>query len=57
MKRTAKQVAGSLAVLAAVAACAVLGAWVRLQVRIDSCLDRGGRWDHVHAACETQASP
>lgn len=27
------------------------GSWLKVQVRIDSCLDRGGRWDEVRSLC------
>jgi len=28
------------------------GVWLRNEVRIDSCLDRGGRWDIERQMCE-----
>ena len=28
------------------------GLWVALQLRIDRCLDAGGRWDPAHRSCE-----
>lgn len=30
----------------------VLGLWLRTEMRIDSCLDRGGRWDENRQMCE-----
>jgi hypothetical protein len=36
-------------VLAVVAALAL---WLRHELRIDSCLDRGGRWNNELSACE-----
>lgn len=29
----------------------ILACWVRLQLAIDSCLDRGGRWDYDQGVC------
>lgn len=29
-----------------------VGLWLRNEVRIDSCLDRGGRWDKEGQMCE-----
>jgi hypothetical protein len=29
-----------------------VGLWLRNEVRIDSCLDRGGRWDQEQQMCE-----
>ena len=29
-----------------------VGLWLRDEVRIDSCLDRGGRWDKERQMCE-----
>lgn len=35
------------------AVCLVIaGPWLMRQLRIDGCLDRGGRWDHALGACE-----
>lgn len=31
------------------------GVWFGREVAIDSCLDRGGRWDYERAACEGAA--
>jgi hypothetical protein len=28
------------------------GLWVALQLRIDRCLDAGGRWDAAHRSCD-----
>ena len=37
----------------ALAACLmVAGLWLARQARIDTCLDRGGRWDHMRNTCE-----
>lgn len=41
---------GLVAVLAAVLITA--GIWVKRELSIDSCLDRGGRWNDETAACE-----
>lgn len=30
----------------------VLGLWLRNEVRMDSCLDRGGKWDSHQETCE-----
>jgi hypothetical protein len=30
----------------------VLGLWLRNEVRIDSCLDHGGRWDKDQRICQ-----
>jgi hypothetical protein len=30
----------------------VLGLWLRTEMRMDSCLDRGGRWDENREMCE-----
>jgi hypothetical protein len=32
------------------------GLWLRTQVRIDICLDRGGRWNKERQMCEGAAS-
>jgi hypothetical protein len=37
---------------AALAVLAALGLWMRDAVRVDRCLDHGGRWDYVDRACE-----
>lgn len=29
-----------------------VGAWLRHQISIDSCLDDGGRWDYKQGKCE-----
>ena len=29
-----------------------VGLWLRNEVRIDSCLDRGGRWDQERQMCD-----
>jgi hypothetical protein len=47
------------AVLVAVA-LALLGAlalWLRHEILVDSCLDRGGRWDHGRRACDGAEAP
>jgi hypothetical protein len=31
---------------------AVAGAWVYRWMKIDSCLDLGGRWDYTESRCE-----
>jgi hypothetical protein len=41
-----------IAIVLFVAALAVLGIWGRKQLRIDSCLDQGGRWNYDQATCE-----
>jgi hypothetical protein len=33
----------------------VPGLWLRSELRIDSCLDRGGRWDKNRQICEGAA--
>ncbi len=30
----------------------MLGLWVRNEMKIDSCLDRGGKWDERRQTCE-----
>jgi hypothetical protein len=42
------------AMLAAVAlaSMAALALWFHHEIRVDSCLDRGGRWDHGRRACD-----
>lgn len=41
------------ALLAVVIACLAIFAWWMFgQLKIDSCLDRGGRWDYEDKACE-----
>jgi len=34
------------------AVLAMLGLWVRNVMKIDSCLDRGGKWDERRQICE-----
>ena len=35
-----------------IAVLVAIGLWLRNEVRIDSCLDRGGRWDKERQMCE-----
>ena len=42
----------TVALIIALCALLVLAVWVWHQARIDSCLDRGGRWDYEHSTCE-----
>lgn len=44
---------GVLLLLAAVLIAA--GIWIKREASIDSCLDRGGRWNYEVAACEGAA--
>lgn len=41
---------GFLVLLAAVVIA--VGMWIKREVSIDSCLDRGGRWNYEAAVCE-----
>jgi hypothetical protein len=50
-----KHAAAAIVASVVLVGCVQLGVWVHLQFKIDSCLDRGGRWDYPRAACETEA--
>jgi hypothetical protein len=39
-------------IVVALLAVVILCLWARQELRIDSCLDRGGRWNSVTSACE-----
>lgn len=42
------------AIVAVLVACALWALpWAREQIRIDTCLDRGGVWDYAAERCET----
>jgi hypothetical protein len=44
-------------VILIIAAFAVLGVWGREQLKIDRCLDQGGRWNYERSACEMRTDP
>ena len=46
--KTRKRLLGAFVLALMVA----VGLWLRDEVRIDSCLDRGGRWDKERQMCE-----
>jgi hypothetical protein len=41
-----------LVVVLVVAVVAVVGVWFAREMKIDSCLDRGGRWNYSLGQCE-----
>lgn len=34
----------------------VFSVWMRAQLRIDSCLDNGGRWNSIQEVCDMASS-
>jgi hypothetical protein len=44
----------TLKVLAVLLAVIALACWIRRELKIDSCLDLGGRWDYQDSVCESK---
>ena len=42
----------SVAIGIGIVLAVLVGVWLYRQTAIDSCLDRGGRWDHATNTCE-----
>lgn len=47
-----KRVVAYFVLFAAVIAVIAFSFWMTQQLRIDSCLDRGGRWNYKNGNCE-----
>lgn len=46
----------AFALLLGVVAALWVVPWVQVQLRIDECLDQGGRWDHEAGQCVLEAT-